>query len=198
MTVDKLEYTDGVDAKVTFERLAGAIAYALDIHPAQCRKGLETPYIGRLLSVAGLVLEHGGDEEQAIAAVLYDAMEDQSGEKEAIIAAMFGVRVATIARACANTAHFFDESGPDVLLVSCANKLHNARAILAELKTHGIAVFDRFIGGLDGTLWYYRMLDGVFSRRMPGALSRDLAATVTELERTAYAVQCVPLMDPKS
>lgn len=188
------EYSASITAK--WRRLSEAAAYAFDIHAAQRRKGAETPYIGHLMAVASLVLEHGGDEEQAMAAMLHDAIEDQGARQEGIIAAKFGSRVAAIVRGCtdANTtpkppwrarkeayiAHL-ETAGADTLLVSCADKLHNARAILTDLGTHGAAVFDRFVAKQDGTLWYYGALSDAFIRLLPGPLSRELAQTVGRL-----------------
>ncbi len=192
--VSQHKYSGSVAAK--WERLAQAVTYALDIHAAQLRKGAQTPYIGHLLAVASLVLEHGGDEEQAMAAVLHDAIEDQGAGQEPIIAARFGARVAAIVRGCTDAetlpkppwrarkeaylAHL-ETAGADVLLVSCADKLHNARAILTDLETHGAAVFERFTAGREGTLWYYGALAEVFARRLPGALARELDGTVRRL-----------------
>ena len=193
-----MTYTDSIARK--WRHLADVVTYALDIHAAQLRKGAETPYIGHLLGVAGLVLEHGGDEEQAMAAVLHDAIEDCGAEQEAIIAARFGARVAGIVRGCTDAdtlpkppwqarkdayiAHL-EHADPDILIVSCADKLHNARAILTDLQTHGSSVFGRFSAGQEKTLWYYRALAEVFGRRLPGPLSRDLATTVEQIEQTA-------------
>jgi GTP pyrophosphokinase len=178
-------------------RLAEAVTFALDIHAAQVRKGAETPYIGHLLGVASLVLEHGGDEEQAIGGMLHDAIEDCGVEQEAVIAARFGARVASIVRGCTDAvtipkppwqarkeayiAHL-EQASPDILLVSCADKLYNARAILTDLRTHGLAVFDRFTAGQDGTLWYYGALSDQFRRLLPGALSRELEETVQRIK----------------
>jgi len=194
MTSDQTDYSASTAAK--WECLAEAITYALDIHAAQRRKGAETPYIGHLLAVASLVLEHGGDEEQAMAGVLHDAIEDQGADQEAIITARFGVRVAAIVRGCTDAdtlpkppwrarkeayiAHL-ETAGADVLLVSCADKLHNARAILTDQESHGPAVFERFTAGREGTLWYYGSLAEAFTRLLPGALSRELAQTVRRL-----------------
>jgi GTP pyrophosphokinase len=178
-------------------RLADAIAHALDIHAAQIRKGAETPYIGHLLGVASLVIEHDGDEEQAMAAVLHDAIEDCGAEQEAVIAERFGTRVAGIVRGCTDAdttpkppwqarkdayiAHL-EHAEPDILLVSCADKLHNSRAILTDLQTHGPDVFRRFSAGRERTLWYYSALAEVFSRRLPGPLARDLDSTVRQIQ----------------
>jgi (p)ppGpp synthase/HD superfamily hydrolase len=181
-------------------RLADAFAYAARIHAAQRRKGTDIPYISHLMAVAALVLEHGGDEDLAIAALLHDAIEDCGAEHEAEIASRFGPRVAAIVRDCtdadlqpkppwrarkeaylARLAH----KGRDALLVSAADKLHNARAIVADLRTHGPAMMSRFNGGAEGTLWYYRSLADAFARLLPGALARDLTLAVEEMERLA-------------
>ena len=180
--------------------LGTAVSLAFDIHAGQVRKGAETPYIGHLLGVASLVLEHGGDEEQAVAAILHDAIEDCGIEQEGVIAGRFGARVAAIVRGCTDAdsipkppwrqrkQDYLDSLSSktrDILLVSCADKLHNARAILTDFHTHGRDGFDRFTGGTDGTLWYYASLAEEFERLLPGALSRELADTVRRLDRVA-------------
>lgn len=170
-------------------RLVDAIAYAFQIHAAQSRKGTSIPYVSHLLGVASLVLEHGGDEEVAVAAMLHDAIEDIGPEQEAIITERFGPRVAGIVRSCTDAdiqpkppwrarkeayiAHL-EHADADALLVSCADKVHNARAICSDLRTFGTAVFDRFKGGRDGTLWYYATLAEAFSRLKPGPLAAEL------------------------
>lgn len=188
-------------------RLADAVALALQVHADQLRKGTDIPYVSHLLAVAALVLEHGGDEEQACAALLHDAIEDGGASWEAVIAERFGPRVAGIVRACTDAdtqpkppwqarkeaylAHL--ETAPtDVLLVSGADKLHNARAIASDLQTHGSAVFDRFNAGREGTLWYYGALSAVFSRRLPGALSRELTTAVATMRRLPDAAIAGP------
>ncbi len=165
----------------------------MDLHATQTRKGTDTPYISHLLGVAGLVLEYGGNEDQAIAAMLHDAIEDQGAQHEPVIAQRFGPVVARIVRACTDAdtlpkppwherkQTYIDHLAhvdADVLLVSAADKLHNARAICADLRLHGPAVFDRFKGGLEGTLWYYESLLDVFRWRMPGPLTGELAGAV--------------------
>ena len=154
-----------------------------------------------------MVLEHGGDEEQAIAALLHDAVEDQGPHQAAAITDCFGERVSAIVIGCTDAdtlpkprwqarkeayiAHL-EHAGPDVLLVSCADKLHNARAICTDLRTLGLMVFDRFNGGLDGTLWYYTTLSKAFSRLLPGPLSAEFAQAVVQMrvlsERTTDTV----------
>ena len=151
----------------SWSRLARGVALALDLHATQTRKGTDTPYISHLLGVAGLVLEYGGNEDHAIAAMLHDAIEDQGVQHEPVIAERFGPVVARIVRACTDAdtlpkppwherkQTYIDHlahADADVLLVSAADKLHNARAICADLKLHGLVLFDRFKGGLEGTL----------------------------------------------
>ena len=181
-------------------RLADATALAFEIHAAQLRKGTAIPYASHLLAVAAIVLEHGGDQDQACAALLHDAIEDGGAEWEQVILDRFGPRVAGIVRTCTDAdtlpkppwkarklaylAHL-EEEGPDALLVSAADKLHNARSIVADLKIHGPAMFDRFNTGRNGTVWYYGALAEVFARRLPELLSRDLVHAVAEMKALA-------------
>src|ERR1700730_4621786 len=169
-------------------RLSEAAVFAIALHAHQERKGSGIPYIAHLMSVAALVLEHGGDEEQAIAGLLHDAIEDVGAEQEAVIAERFGPRVAGIVRACTDAdirpkppwrarkeayiAHL-EHADRDTLLVSCADKLHNARAIVGDLRTHGLAVLERFAEG--------------FARRMPSPLSVEFGLAVGDMQRLAGA-----------
>ena len=189
-------------------RLADATTFALTIHARQTRKGSGVPYIAHLLGVASLVLEHGGDEEQAIAGLLHDAIEDAGAQQEAVIAARFGLRVAGMVRDCTDAdtvpkppwrarkeayiAHL-EFVGSGALLVSASDKLHNARAICTDLRIHGAAVYDRFTGGQDGTLWYYSTLAQTFSRLMPGSLTIDLAEAVAEMDRITRSSSARPI-----
>ncbi len=155
-------------------RFEDALVFAARLHAGQKRKGTDIPYLGHLLGVASLVLEDGGDEDQAIAGLLHDAVEDQGGLSVLeVIRQRFGERVARIVDGCTDT---YDNPKPawrtrkehylahlsvvasDVLRVSLADKLHNARAILHDLHRQGISTFDRFNGGREGTLWYYSAL----------------------------------------
>jgi len=185
-------------------RLADAAAFAFALHAEQRRKGTTIPYIAHLMSVGALVLEHGGDEEQAIAGLLHDAIEDVGAEQEDVIAARFGSRVAGIVRACTDAdtlpkppwrerkeayiAHM-ERVDEDVLLVSACDKLHNARAIVSDLRTHGPKMFARFTAKQEGTLWYYASLSEVFSRRLPGPLSVELHEAVQEMQALASRAQ---------
>lgn len=185
---------------VRWARLSDAAALAFRVHADQLRKGTSVPYLSHLLAVASLVLEHGGDEDQACAAMLHDAVEDGGAAWEAVILERFGPRVAGIVRACTDAdtrlkppwrarkdayLTHLEAEGPDALLVPAADKLHNARAIVSDLLAHGPAVFDRFNAGREGTLWYYEALAEVFARRLPGPLSRELADAVVRMRELA-------------
>lgn len=161
-------------------RYRDALAYAAQLHSEQTRKGSGTPYLAHLLSVSALAMEAGADEDQAIAALLHDAAEDQGGlpilEQ---IRNTFGDRVANMVRDLSDTfetpkppwkerkqaylAHLQDADA-SVLLVSACDKLHNLRSILDDVRAAGPAVFDRFQGGRDGTLWYYDSLAREFAK----------------------------------
>ena len=183
-------------------RFSSALAFAADLHREQTRKGTDIPYIAHLLAVAALVIEHGGDEDQAIAALLHDAVEDQGGQETlAQIRQRYGERVAGLVDACTDSY----EKGPekaewkprkekylaslpgkpsDALLVSAADKLHNATAILEDYLVQGEALWSRFNGGRQ-SLWYYRGLVEGLRHRTDPRLHRRLEATVDELERLA-------------
>jgi (p)ppGpp synthase/HD superfamily hydrolase len=189
-----------VESRDDWQQLTAAAAFAFALHGEQRCKGTTIPYIAHLMSVAALVLEHGGDEDQAIAGLLHDAIEDVGPEQEAVIADRFGPRVAGIVRACTDAdirpkppwrlrkeayiAHL-EHADPDALLVSACDKLHNARAIVTDLRTLGPAMFARFTGGKDGTLWYYGALAAVITRRLPGPLAVELAEAVDEIRHLA-------------
>ena len=191
---------DHIEASMStgWNKLSAAFEFGLKTHAKQKRKGTDTQYVSHLLGVASLVLEHGGDEEQAMAAMLHDAVEDQGAQFEPVIRERFGARVADIVLGCTDAdtlpkppwrkrkATFIrhpEHAGVDVLLVSCADKVHNARAIWTDVRTHGLEVFDRFKAGQDGTLWYYRTLSDIFYPLLPGALSDELQDAVTVIGR---------------
>lgn len=176
------------------DRFDEALAYASRLHREQRRKGTEIPYVAHLLSVAALVLEHGGNEDQAIAALLHDAAEDQGGQETLDeIRRRFGDTVATIVADCTDAweelkpawrprkeAYIAKLPEKDTLslLVSLADKTHNARAILNDYRQIGDALWGRFNGGKEGTFWYYRTLAAVYQEALPGALSVELTLTV--------------------
>jgi (p)ppGpp synthase/HD superfamily hydrolase len=183
------------------DRFYAALDYAARLHAAQRRKGTSVPYVSHLLGVASLVLEHGGDEDEAIAALLHDAVEDQGGAATAAeIEQRFGRRVAEIVLACSDTdthpkpawrprkeAHLerLRAATLSVRLVVSADKLHNARCIVQEYRISGEALWSRFAGGRDGTLWYYRTSLEILSSEGPTPLLRELERVLEEIERLA-------------
>lgn len=184
-------------------RFSAALALANWLHAPQTRKGTDIPYIAHLLAVAAIVIEAGGDEELAIAALLHDAVEDQGGQPTLTrIRAQFGERVASVVEACSDTdvvpkppwrarkQAYIDavpHKSPDALLVSLADKIHNSEAVLADYRDVGEDVWKRFTGGRDGTLWYYRALTDAFKPYTKPALWRRLDATVRSLEAETAA-----------
>lgn len=184
-------------ARDGWSRLAEAVGFALKVHALQMRKGTDTPYVSHLLGVASLVLEHGGDEEQAMAAMLHDAVEDVGAHLEPVIRERFGARIADIVLGCTDAdtlpkrpwrgrkeayIRHLEHAGANILLVSCADKVHNARAICTDVGTHGLDVFGRFKAGQEGTIWYYRTLDDAFRRLLPGPLADELWDAVAVME----------------
>lgn len=183
------------------ERFEAALVYAAQAHAAQRRKGSDVPYLAHLLAVAVIVLEYGGGEEEAIAALLHDAVEDQGGSvRRADIARRFGENVARIVDGCTDTdqspkppwrarkeAHLARllQASPAVRLVSAADKLHNARSVLGDYRLLGEEVWQRFSGGREGTLWYYRAVAAALGSHGASPLIDELARTVEELERAA-------------
>lgn len=174
------------------ERFARAVDYARIAYAAQVRKGTHIPYITHLLAVATLVIEFGGTEDQAIAGLLHDTIEDCGEAHAAMIRAQFGDVVADIVVACTDgTAEgkgglidveakrrdwsrrklaylqHLANAAEDTLLVSACDKLHNARALVQDLEDPkvGTAVFERFKAGRAGTLGYYESLLRIFIQR---------------------------------
>jgi (p)ppGpp synthase/HD superfamily hydrolase len=174
-----------------------AFLYAVRLHADQRRKGTgQIPYINHLMAVAVNVAEYGGDESQIIAAFLHDAAEDQGGRPRLEdIRQHFGDDVAGLVEACTDTfespkpqwrarkeaylAHL-SHASPRVLLLSAADKLHNARTIVADLRREGLACFDRFKGGRDGTQWYYRELARIYLEMGCGPIAEELERVVNE------------------
>lgn len=183
------------------KRFLEALSYATKLHALQKRKGTDEPYIGHLLGVASLVIQHGGNENETIAALLHDAAEDQGGRATLReIGKRFGKRVAAIVEACSDSfetskppwlerkkvhiAKICRES-PSVRLVCAADKLHNARSILADYREIGERLWPRFNGGKEGTLWYYREMAKALDRPGSGPLVKELGRVVTKIEKLA-------------
>ena len=178
-----------------------ALQYAVLVHAGQVRKGANLPYISHLLGVASLAMEYGANEEETIGALLHDAGEDAGGDgRIEDIRLRFGNAVADIVQGCTDAvtnpkppwrqrkedyiAHI-PKASASVRLVSASDKLHNARAILRDLRIHGDSVWSRFKGGKDGSLWYYRSLIDAFREAGGGELIEELNRVVTELEQLA-------------
>ncbi len=184
------------------ERFEEALVYATRLHAKQIRKGTGVPYIAHLLSVAALVLEQGGDEDQAIAALLHDAIEDQGGVPiQEEILKRFGQQVTDIVVGCTDSdtvpkppwrerkeryiAHIL--TAPiEIRRVSMADKLHNARSVLIDFRQVGHQVWGRFRGGKEGTLWYYRAMVEAFRQAGDSTIVDELDRVVSELEQLAY------------
>ena len=174
-------------------RFADALAFALRVHGSQTRKGGDVPYVSHLLAVAALVLEAGGDEDLAIAGLLHDSLED-TPTTAAEIEAAFGSRVAGIVEGCTDTEEHpkppwrprkerylaqlrAPETPVEVLVVSRADKLHNAQSMLREVREMGAGFWSRFNAGADEQLWYLGELVDIFTERLPGPMTDELRRT---------------------
>lgn len=181
------------------ERFRRALDYAATVHAGQARKGTQIPYLSHLLSVSASVMEYGGNEDEAIAALLHDVIEDTDVTEE-MLQKQFGHNVATIVRQCSDSTErpkpAWRDRKEEYLLsmktkcdsarfVSACDKLHNARSILRDFVRMGDAVFDRFDGGKEGTLWYYRSLADGYALYGPRRVAEDLERVVSELEKQA-------------
>jgi GTP pyrophosphokinase len=178
-----------------------AFLFAAEKHKGQTRKASTIPYIAHLMGVASLVLEAGGDEDLAIAALLHDVVEDCGGApmlKE--VRRRFGQRVAKVVDGCTDADTYpkppwrerkeqylrhLKTADADTRLVSAADKLNNVRSILSDYRAVGESVWSRFKGGREGTLWYYRTLRDIFLRHKRNRITRDLELAVMELESLA-------------
>lgn len=184
-------------------RFLRALEFAAEKHRGQARKASTIPYIAHLMGVASLVLEAGGNEDLAIAALLHDVVEDCGGAptlKE--VRRRFGGEVARIVDGCTdsyvtpkpewrirkvNYIERLKKEDADTRLVSAADKLNNVRSILSDYRALGESVWSRFNGGRDGTLWYYRTLRDEFLRDQPNRITRDFDLAVRELESLVEA-----------
>ena len=184
-------------------RFLRAFLFAAEKHGGQARKASTIPYIAHLMGVASLVLEAGGDEDLAIAALLHDVVEDCGGApmlKE--VRRRFGARVAKVVDGCTDSDTYpkppwrerkedyirhLKKADADTRLVSAADKLTNIRSILADYREIGESIWSRFNGGREGTLWYYRTLRDEFLRHKMNRITRELELAVNELESLTKA-----------
>ena len=182
------------------QRFEQALVYAYRLHAEQIRKATGIPYISHLLSVTALVLEDGGDEDEAIAALLHDAVEDQGGkETRAEIYRQFGKQVGVIVDGCTE----FDteikppwherkqryleqlrQGSQQVRRVALADKLHNARSLLHDYRQQGETIWLMFSTGKEGILWFYHSLIELYSQTHTSPMLQELARVVGELEQT--------------
>jgi GTP pyrophosphokinase len=181
-------------------RFHRAFLFAAEKHAGQTRKASTIPYIAHLMGVTSLVLEFGGDEDQAIGALLHDVVEDCGGASMSReVRRRFGTRVAKIVDGCTdsdtdpkppwrerkeNYIRHLKHADDDTRLVSAADKLNNVRSILSDHRSVGAAIWARFNGGRDGTLWYYRALLNEFLRA-PNRLIKEFELATRELEAQA-------------
>ena len=183
------------------EKFEEALVYAARVHRDQKRKGSGIPYVTHLMAVAAIVGENGGTEDEVISGLLHDAPEDAGGEERLRdIRGRFGEAVAETVAGCSDT--FEDPKPPwrprkeayiehvrgassSVRLVSAADKLHNARSILADLRALGDDLWGRFTGGRGGTLWYYRALIEAYGAQ------GEISAVVEELDRVVGEIEAL-------
>jgi GTP pyrophosphokinase len=188
------------NAVILGERFEQAVCLAMELHREQRRKGTSIPYASHLLAVTSLVLEAGANEDEAIAAVLHDSVEDCGAELLPTLRERFGEAVADIVAGCTDSQvvprppwrerkesylQHLQTATPSMLLVTSADKLHNARCILLDYRKHGEALWSRFAGGREGVLWYYGALVDALSALAPSTLVDELARTVSELKSLA-------------
>ncbi len=183
-------------------RFAGALTFAWQVHGRQSRKKTGIPYMAHVMAVCAIALEHGADEDVAIAALLHDAVEDSEdgAATRERIEAQFGPRVAGIVMACTDAIAVPGQPKPDwrlrkeaylrhladadedALLVSACDKIHNAGSIVADLRAEGDSVWQRFtVKDPRMQLWYYASVKEILMRRLPGPLTARLGRIVDEL-----------------
>lgn len=190
------------------ERFEKALIFATRLHAN--RNGTAMAYISHLLSVSGIAIEYGADEDEAIAALLHGAIKD-AGEKKVTgireeIRILFGDKVVQIVDGFADTDIFpisqqpeqkeaflarFRNSSPSVRIIMAADKLQNARCILKEYRESGEELWKRFKGGQEGTLWYYSTLISEFRKGKESAIAEELDRVVTDIGKLAVARKCV-------
>ena len=184
-------------------RFAAAFALAWVVHGDQYRKKTGIPYMAHVMTVSALAMEHGADEDVAIAALLHDTVEDSDDGAATlrVIDDQFGERVARIVLACSDAVavpgqpkpdwrerkdeyirHLNVDADEDVLLVSACDKVHNSSAILVDLRSEGDVVWQRFtVSDPKQQLWYYTSVAEILQRRLPGPLTDELGRVVGEI-----------------
>lgn len=196
--------SESVLARPLSTKFDEALAFAVELHRAQARKGTQIPYVSHLLGVASTVLEQGGTETEAIGALLHDAVEDQPGDPSdptaERIRRTFGDDVLAIVEGCSDSrgtnkppwwkrkedyvAHL-PAASASIRIVSAADKLYNARTILKDLRASGDQLWNRFTATREQTLWYYAALVKAFRAGGTSPLIEELVAVVGDLLRAA-------------
>ncbi len=184
------------------DRIAQALALAVKAHKGQYRKGTTIPYISHPMAVASIALEHGANEDQAMAALLHDAIEDGGAQYAKEIQDQFGPHVLAIVEGCTDGVpdalgykgswkmrkerylKHLESASVDVVLVSSSDKLHNARSIVEDQLKTGNEVFTRFSATKAQTLWYYSSLAEIFDRKS-SPVAPALNETVQIMKRLA-------------
>jgi (p)ppGpp synthase/HD superfamily hydrolase len=183
------------------KKLVEALAFALEAHGDQKRKGKDVPYVSHLLQVAGFVLEYGGDVDLAVAALLHDVREDCPGITDADVRERFGSRVANVVHDCTDLMeedtpehksewrvrkeHFLNQladSDADTRLVALCDKLHNLTNVLADLRAHGIGTFRKFSAGAREQVWYFDSVGRAACHGLPEALIGEYDLHVSRLK----------------
>ena len=180
-----------------------AVELAIDLHGTQRRAGTAIPYMSHLLIVTGLVLEEGGDETCAIAAMLHDAVEERGDDALERIHDQFGAEIAAMVIECSDGGetneslgwkqrkrrhleHMAEVDDPRLLLILLADKVHNARSIVRDLRVEGDALWAHFGDRtMDDQIWWFSELVELFSARCEGPLLNDLRRSVAELHALA-------------
>jgi (p)ppGpp synthase/HD superfamily hydrolase len=191
-----LEFAMTPISNLLTDRFESALLYACQLHANQLRKDGTTPYIAHLLSVSALVLENGGDEDEAIAALLHDAVEDQGGASTGeAIRKQFGDRVFAIVDGCTEPLEksynwrqrkqayldHLQHAIPEVCRVSLADKLHNLRSLLVSLQHEGEQVWQRFNSDKANHLWFYYSLSAIYQVRSQDPMVHTFTQLVQQL-----------------
>jgi (p)ppGpp synthase/HD superfamily hydrolase len=189
------------------DRLSSALAFALEHHGDQTRKGKTVPYVAHLLQVAGLVFEHGGGMDEAVAGLLHDTVEDCEEVDIEAVRERFGAAVAAIVASCTDTLEgdtpekkspwkqrklayieHLREAGQPARLVSACDKLHNLSDILSDLRLDGPVTLERFSAEPRQLLWYYEGVREATDPDLPDSLRSQLDHAIAEFRRHVEAI----------
>jgi (p)ppGpp synthase/HD superfamily hydrolase len=188
------------------QKFEHALAFANQVHAHQKRKDSGAPYFAHVIGVAALVLEDGGSEEEAIAALLHDTAEDQGGQAMLDeITSRFGETIAQIVAECSDTLlnpkppwqarkaghiNTLRTARPETIRIMLADKVYNSRNLLRSLQERGEVVWENFKGGRDGTIWYFQQMYAVFSRTQSGYMLDEFGRNIKRIE--AFPNDCDP------